>query len=51
MGWACGMYEEEQMPIQGCGGEPEEWVPLGTHRYIMEDNIRKFFSRNRIGWR
>jgi hypothetical protein len=35
------MYEEEQRRIECCGGEPEERVPLGTHRYVMEDNIRK----------
>jgi hypothetical protein len=48
MGSACGTCEGEQRRIPGCGGEPEERVPLGTLWYIMEDNIRKGFQE--IEW-
>jgi len=53
MGRACGTYEGEQRRIQGCGGEPEERVPLGTHWYIKEDNIRKGVQevgRDGVNW-
>jgi hypothetical protein len=42
---------ENRGAFRGCGGESEERVPLGTPGCIMEDNIRKAFSRNRMGWR